>query len=302
MFKVPAYPTLDGLVDLACRDGVDIRPTLLRVLTDLYVQKPVHSADEEVQYVELALGLIETVDATTRATVAARLATYPRAPAAVLRKLAGQPRRVGLAPRPDPRNPDKAATRPASAIELVELFFAAGADERRLILTNLDAAPGVPVRPTLAHAPDTAHRLETAALQRNPGEFTRTLEQALAITRTLAHRIVGDPSGEPVVVATKALGLKADALQRILLFLNPDIGLSVQRVYDLAALFDEITLAAAEQMAAIWQQSIARVRPPHSPLHWDDERRSARAAASPQPHRATPKEAVTAAETKSRRG
>ena len=44
MMKFSAYPPLDGLVDLACRDGVDIRPTLLRVLTDLYVQKPTHSA------------------------------------------------------------------------------------------------------------------------------------------------------------------------------------------------------------------------------------------------------------------
>ena len=64
MTKVPPSlnSPLDGLVDLACRDGVDVRPTLLRVLTDLYVQKPTHSADEETQYVELALGLIDTVD------------------------------------------------------------------------------------------------------------------------------------------------------------------------------------------------------------------------------------------------
>ena len=55
MAKSSAYPPLDSLVDLACRDGVDIRPTLLRVLTDLYVQKPAHSAEEETQYVELAL-------------------------------------------------------------------------------------------------------------------------------------------------------------------------------------------------------------------------------------------------------
>ena len=39
MIEVPRVSPLDGLVDLACRDGVDIRPTLLRVLTDLYVQK-----------------------------------------------------------------------------------------------------------------------------------------------------------------------------------------------------------------------------------------------------------------------
>ena len=55
MVKSSACVSLDSLVDLACRDGVDVRPTLLRVLTDLYVQRPVHSAEEETQYVELAL-------------------------------------------------------------------------------------------------------------------------------------------------------------------------------------------------------------------------------------------------------
>ena len=70
MVKPSASNPLDSLVDLACRDGVDIRPTLLRVVTDLYVQKPVHSAEEETQFVELVLGLIEAMDALTRATVA----------------------------------------------------------------------------------------------------------------------------------------------------------------------------------------------------------------------------------------
>src|SRR3954465_1438314 len=87
MMKLPAYPHLDGLVDLACRDGVDIRPTLIRVLTDLYVQKASHSPDEETQYVELALGLLDTVDDATRSAVALSLANYPSAPKAVLDKL-----------------------------------------------------------------------------------------------------------------------------------------------------------------------------------------------------------------------
>jgi len=80
MIKSPAYPPFDSLFDLACRDGVDIRPTLLRVLTDLYVQKSTHSAAEETQYVELALGLVDAVDAATRATVMARLKAYRAAP------------------------------------------------------------------------------------------------------------------------------------------------------------------------------------------------------------------------------
>src|SRR5580704_2585476 len=89
MPKPPNYPPLDSLVDLACRDGVDIRPTLLRVATDLYIQKPTHSAAEETQYVELALGLIEAVDAPTRAVVAARLSAYPAAPVVILAMLGG---------------------------------------------------------------------------------------------------------------------------------------------------------------------------------------------------------------------
>ena len=74
--KFSASDPLDSLVDLACRDGVDIRPTLLRVVTDLYVQKPIHGLEEETQFVELALGLIDAVDASTRAAVAAHLSAY----------------------------------------------------------------------------------------------------------------------------------------------------------------------------------------------------------------------------------
>ncbi len=52
------FPKLEGLDSLARRDGVDIRPTLVRVLTDLYVQKPAHTAEEERHYTELVLRLI----------------------------------------------------------------------------------------------------------------------------------------------------------------------------------------------------------------------------------------------------
>ena len=78
--KLSASNSLDSLVDLACRDGVDIRPTLLRVLTDLYVQKPAHSSEEERHYTELALRLIDSVDLATRVTIAKKLGAYAGAP------------------------------------------------------------------------------------------------------------------------------------------------------------------------------------------------------------------------------
>src|ERR1700686_1827795 len=87
MTKPPMFPGFDGLMTLSRREGVDIRPTLLRVLTDLYVQASVHSGDEERQFVELTSRLIEEVDDATRAAVRARLAIYPATPAEVLKRL-----------------------------------------------------------------------------------------------------------------------------------------------------------------------------------------------------------------------
>ena len=274
-----AYPPLDGLVDLACRDGVDIRPTLLRVLTDLYVQKPAHSAEEETQYVELARGLIDAVDASTRAIVAATLSAYPAAPAAILGKLAT------FSSPPAARPSRETESEPEVRNDLLELFFAAKTEERRLILTNLDvAAESVARRPAPASS-EVIRRLESAALRRNPGEFSRMLERALGISRGLAERIARDPSGEPVVVAARALGMAAAVLHRILLFLNPAIGQSVERVYGLARLYDELTPAAGERMIAIWRQAAGRSRPAYEPGLWDDERRDARSLSTPARYR-----------------
>src|ERR1700730_18108610 len=91
MTTPPLLPGLDGLLTLSRREGVDIRPTLLRVLTDLYVQASKHATDEERQFVELTSRLIDQVDDATRAAVRARLAIYPNAPAETLRKLGLKP-------------------------------------------------------------------------------------------------------------------------------------------------------------------------------------------------------------------
>src|SRR5690349_13110358 len=67
----------------------DARPTLLRVLTELYVQKPTHTVDEERHYTELALRLLDTADIATRAAVAHCLAHYRSPPRRVIERLGG---------------------------------------------------------------------------------------------------------------------------------------------------------------------------------------------------------------------
>jgi len=314
MIKPPSISPIDGLVDLACRDGVDVRPTLLRVLTDLYVQKPAHSADETTQYVELALGLVDSVDDSTRAAVAASLSQYPAAPPAILAKLglsdtAPAPRpalpdmtalpEVAFAPEatlvPDetatlPREEDAAGSIATS--NLTDIFFDAPPADRRLILANLD----IVANPTALIAPlpdDLVARLEQAALHRDSAAFARAVETALGIDRDLARRITDDNSGEPIVITARALGIKAAVLQRILLFLNPAIGRSVERVFDLAVLYDEVSLAAACHMVELWRQDAPAARMPnrgrHEPVYQDDTRTVRRPLAR-EGRRADPRE------------
>src|SRR5262249_45931892 len=264
MAKPSARVPVDSLVDLACRAGVDVRPTLARVLTDLYVQRPSHSGEEETQYVELVLGLIDSVDAKTRAAIAAKLGEYPRAPMAVLRRL---DRLAAVKPAAD-----------ENGESLLELFFSSAPDERRLILTNLDVVSDPTRRRPVPSEGELVRRLERAALRRNPSEFSRILARALNISRELAERISFDNSGEPVVVVARVLGMKTDALQRILLFLNPVVGQSVSRIFELCQLYSELSSAAAERMLSIWQVNRVPPQVEHATVYWDDERRGARSS------------------------
>ena len=284
MIKALNLPNLNALVELGHRDGVDIRPTLLRVMTDLYVQKAQHSHQEEQQFTELALRLIDLVDAKTRAIVAEKIAGCATAPAAVRHRLLKELISLKV---PEATHPETGGTAPAD--ELSELFFASSADERRLILLNLPYAllpPADPIAPAIAR--ESTHRLEAAALGHNSELFARELERVLAISRTQARRIYEDELGEPIVVAAVALGMPAMMLQRILLCLCPAISQSVQRVYELALLHEEIKPDAALRLVAIWRashpaesKSLTRTAAAHQPQLWRDEKSERSAPALP---------------------
>jgi hypothetical protein len=404
-----------GLLSLAEKGDLDVRPTLLRVLTDLYVQIDRHTDEEECQYTELALRLIDVVDLPARAATASTLAKFPGAPYAVIQRLAHDslmvaapilrhsqllssnelemiaaecgvghaaviakrerdnaappapisppispsislpislpdvapnamaelalaghgivpatirvpntpapklpaaavkpilpvvidaptlaPALAAEAPRQDyaaalaptllsdAEWPEPAAATPAensAPHELIELFYGASAEERRLILLNLKyVAPLDPFRSSPTVAQSAFDRLEMAALSHRHDQFAQDLVKLLDISREQALRIMRDESGEPIVVAAKALGMPSAILQRILLFVNPSVGESVERVYNLATLYIEMDRQAAEYMVAIWRAT----RPArstssshgfgHQPLLADDGARDNRSA------------------------
>ena len=294
------FPGFDGLITLSRREGVDIRPTLLRVLTDLYVQAHADSGDEERQFVELASRLIDQVDDATRAVVRARLAIYPGTPVEVLKKLGLKPfnpdqrvpvaREIPAAPSAAPpvKAPSEAQLRlatnlsmqPKDAAEINDMFFRASASERALILHNLAdtplrASPRIPA----ARAARAIETLEMAAFAADVENFTLELGETLILPARIAAQVVNDPGGEPLACAMKALDMPSAVFQRVLLFLNPEFGSSVNTVYRLSRLYDRLSERSALIMLAAWRGStMAVTRAKYRPSLYDDERNRARPA------------------------
>jgi hypothetical protein len=296
MTTLPRHPGFDGLMTLSRREGVDIRPTLLRVLTDLYVQAPSHSVEEERQFVALASRLIDEVDDATRAAVRARLSIYVRTPPAIAEKLklrAPPPRRSAPAPdfdaisQPPPAPspaPAPAATlsmQPDDASELNRMFFAAVGGERLEILRKLEQSPLRPApRIEAQRAARALAALEKMALEADMLGFIRELAHVLILPEKMAERIVQDPAGEPLALACRAIGMGSEGFERVLLFLDPELGASVQRVYRLSRLYDTLSERLALVMLAAWRgTNAAALRPArHQALLHDDERARARMA------------------------
>jgi hypothetical protein len=299
MTTPPLFPGFDGLMTLSRREGVDIRPTLLRVLTDLYVQASAHSVDEERQFVELTSRLIDQVDDATRAAVRARLAIYPGTPAEISEKLGLKPaspdalvplaREIPASPLPAPpaRTPTEAelrmasnlSMRPNDAAEISDMFFAAGASERALILHNLsDTTLKASSRIPAARRARAIETLEMAAFASDVENFTLELGEALILPTRIAAQVVNDPGGEPLACAMKALDMPSPVFQRVLIFLNPEFA-SVNNVYRVSRLYDRLSERSALVMLAAWRGStMAVTRAKYRAALYDDERHRARPA------------------------
>jgi hypothetical protein len=301
-----AHSNIQGLIELAQRDGGDMRPTLVRVLVDLYVQEPAHAAAERSRFAELVCRLLGGVDAATRAAVAERLAPYPATPPMVASLLArdeimiaepilrlspvlgeaelhsildatGIAHAIAIAARPDlpegivrrlrpsaaPRRPSQVQSGgssdivpqhgPALTTTLARRYLITGANERRLILNALPACPPVEHEERIGRIDrGFGQRLERAALRHRPQEFAMLLQQSAGLPADLAARAAADPSGEPLVAICRALEIPFSTTSRILLFLNPEIGASVQQVFALADGFERIVPLAARRLVGAW--------------------------------------------------
>jgi hypothetical protein len=279
----------DILTGLGDRPGADMTARLLLALTALYVQRPTHTVEEQQQYIELALRLIDKVDTVTRTTVAGILQCHSDAPAEVFGRLGGMQSSLDGDAEGDPhstphqhstrnqrladgeRAPMPAPSQTASAVQHMpppfppplagegregafgEAFFAASPAERHRLLSLITPDRGDDVQAGSEHGEHVYWALDAAALHRRIGEFTREFERLVDIPKSLCERILNDPSGEPVVVAAKATGIPVAILQRILLLVSPAVSHSVQRVYDLTELYHGLHDGAARNLLAHWR-------------------------------------------------
>jgi uncharacterized protein (DUF2336 family) len=296
------HPSTHALIELAQRDGADMRPTLLRVVVDLYVQESHHSPAERARFAELACRLLGSVDAATRAAVAEKLGPCAATPPVVASLLArdeiavadpilraspalgeaelhavldttgiahaiaiaarpGLPEsvakrlRLNAAPRRTPSPLSIVAPRlgPELTMALARRYLLTDSNERRLILAALPACPPVEHEARVSRAGlEFAQRLERAALRHRAQEFAALLQQGTGLAAELAARATADRSGEPIVAICRALEIPFSTASRILLFLNPKIGASVQQVFSLSEVFERIAPVAARRLVAAW--------------------------------------------------
>lgn len=92
--SVEVAPDLSGLIELSRIAHLDLKPVILRVQTDLFLQAAKRDRAALESFASLAGGLIPIVDAETAAIVAEKLGPFADTPVSVLVKLAARGGRV----------------------------------------------------------------------------------------------------------------------------------------------------------------------------------------------------------------
>jgi uncharacterized protein (DUF2336 family) len=320
-------PTSDALHRLAARglsEAAGDKPLLLRVLTDLFVMRPTHSADEIRQFAEIALRLLPEATAAECEHAATALCDHLSAPTGLMDRLAqrfgdgalqlyarcralstnvleyaaaagDEAVGVALAGRSDlgpglismlasreeiavlralARN--SAAPLAGSALttliararsdfelafeliaraphrpETLALFMHADNRRRAMMIarTRENAGETEPLSQALEHGAETTlRRLEAIALEGARDEFAEALATACRCSEDLARAIVADLGGEPLTIALRSLGLRAETVTRIFLSVDPQVAHVQGRVSALARLAESLSQDVAKRI------------------------------------------------------
>ncbi|MCX5479195.1 DUF2336 domain-containing protein [Kaistia geumhonensis] len=96
-------------------------------------------------------------------------------------------------------------------------------------------------------------RLASLARQRQRDALIRTLAQGLRLEEADVTALLDDPSGEPLVVLLRGIGLSESEAQQVLMFANPVIAQGVESFDRLARLLSETPESVAADLLALWR-------------------------------------------------
>jgi len=133
-------------------------------------------------------------------------------------------------------------------------------------------------------------RLASLARQRQRDALIRTLAQGLRLEEADVTALLDDPSGEPLVVLLRGIGLSESEAQQVLMFANPVIAQGVESFDRLARLLSETPESVASDLLALWRtgemprsKTVQSPTTGHQPLFADIELRRGIHAADARP-------------------
>jgi uncharacterized protein (DUF2336 family) len=266
--------------ELACRllDGADVATrALIAERLSAYPATPVAVAAKLARdEISVAKPVLLRSSVLSEAELHAILDFRGPAHAAVIAERAGLPksiaqrlRRAGLLKaaeeQPKRSSPTAPTTDPALTLTLARRFLVTDSGERLTILAAIACCPPVGAEARLNRIDRAFHgKLEAAALRHRSAEFVSLVRDHTGMPRDIAGRVVAESSGEPLAAFCRALEMPFSIASRILLFLNPAIGGSVERVFGLAGRFEAMQPANARRLAAAWCQLGEGLRPERS--------------------------------------
>jgi hypothetical protein len=168
---------------------------------------------------------------------------------------------------PDDRPP------PVDLRDVAERFLDLDVEGRKDVLASLSEGQARPPKLTprqqfdiALNAAQKAGQIPGLARARRKEALIAAFADGLSLDLDLVTKMVDDPSGEPLVLLVKAIGLSDAEARQVLLLANPAIGLAVQTFFRLVDLHAAMEPSVAEAMIATWRdrgEPVQKVHVPH---------------------------------------
>jgi hypothetical protein len=170
---------------------------------------------------------------------------------------------------------DESADRPPQIDlqDLAERFLDLDRDGRNGVLAALSdgqvRAPKLTPRQQFdiaLNAAQKAGQIPGLARSKRKDALIAAFADGLSLDLDLVARMVDDPSGEPLVLLVKAIGLSDAEARQVLLLANPAIGVAVQTFFRLVDLHAAMEPQVAEAMVGAWRENEGEpAQKPHVP-------------------------------------